>query len=99
MFVVMNRLRCARGYAEHLERAFGHAGNMENVAGCAGFQFLRKLDSASETDTVEYIALTTWRDEAAYTAWSKSESFAATGGSAGESPVTAIIECYEVLGP
>jgi heme-degrading monooxygenase HmoA len=97
MFVVMNRLRCAPSFAEHLERSFAHAGNMEGVAGCLAFQFLKRLEKAPEAENVEYIALTQWRDYAAYHAWLKSEAFAGTHASAGANPVTVTIEHFELL--
>ena len=42
MYVVMNRLACPISYAEHLERAFRHAGNLQGVPGFASFKFLRQ---------------------------------------------------------
>ena len=96
MFVVMNRLRCPADYAEHLERAFGHAGNLEGVRGFTAFQFLKRED---EGDFREYIALTQWEDRAAYESWTKSEAFTHAHQSSGHgaSPVTAVVESYEVL--
>jgi heme-degrading monooxygenase HmoA len=97
VYVVMNRLQCARSYAEHMERAFGHAGNLEGVSGCTGFQFLRRADLSPESEFAEFIALTQWRDEHAYSAWVKGESFANAHVSVGTSPIAASIECFELM--
>lgn len=98
MFVVMNRLSCPPEYAEHLERAFRHAGNMQNVPGFTLFQFLKNTREAPTDGRLEYIALTQWEGRAAYEAWTKSESFrAAHAGGSGASPVTATLESYETL--
>ena len=98
MFVAMNRLSCPPEYAEHLERAFSHAGNMLNVPGFTLFQFLKNTGEAPEGSRLEYIALTQWESRAAYEAWIKSESFrAAHSGGSGSSPVTASLETYETL--
>ena len=96
MFVVMNRLTCPPEYAEHLERAFRQAGNMQGVPGFLLFQFLK---NTQQEGALTYIALTQWEDRAAYEAWTKSESFARahSGAGGGSSPVTARLETYEVL--
>jgi heme-degrading monooxygenase HmoA len=95
MFIAMNRLICPPEYAEHLERAFRHAGNMQGVPGFLLFQFLKKTD---EHGVLTYIALTQWEERSAYEAWTRSESFQrAHAGAGGQSPVSATLETYEVL--
>jgi heme-degrading monooxygenase HmoA len=95
MFVAVNRLRCPAGYAEHLERAFRQAGNLQGVPGFMAFQFLK---NTREGEPLEYLALTTWESRDAYEAWTKSESFSRTHrGAGGESPVTASLDQYELL--
>jgi heme-degrading monooxygenase HmoA len=96
MFIAMNRLSCPPKYAEHLERAFKHAGNMQGVPGFLLFQFLKQVD---QEDALTYIALTQWDDRAAYEAWTRSESFqrAHIGAGGGQSPVQATLELYDVL--
>ncbi|HWE63303.1 MAG TPA: antibiotic biosynthesis monooxygenase [Chloroflexota bacterium] len=96
MFMVINRLSCAPEYAEHLERAFKHAGNMQGVPGFILFQFLK---NTAEDGARIYIALTQWESQTAYEAWTRSESFqrAHSGTGSSQSPVTATLETYEVL--
>lgn len=95
MFIAMNRLTCPPEYAEHLERAFRHAGTMQGVPGFLLFQFLK---NTNEDGAPRYIALTQWEHRAAYDAWTRSESFQrAHGSTSGQSPVSATLETYEVL--
>jgi heme-degrading monooxygenase HmoA len=95
MYVVMNRLVCGPSYAEHLERAFQHAGNMQGVPGFSSFQFLRQ--ESDETERRRFVAVTTWQDRESYERWLKSEAFAgAQSGTAG-SPVESAVERYEAL--
>lgn len=95
MMVVMNRLKCPSGYAEHLERAFKHAGNLEGVPGFRNFSFLRNVRDGNEA---EYVAITTWDSSDAYQAWRKSESFArAHSEASSNSPITSTLELYDVL--
>lgn len=93
MFVVMNRLQVPADYAEHLERAFAHAGKMDGVQGCTGFQFLKRLGDGAG---LEYVAVTTWTSQADFERWLKSEGFQRAHQGAG-SPVTSVSESYEVL--
>lgn len=95
MFVALNRLTCTLEYAEHLERAFAHAGQMDGVPGFKRFQFLR---SAWEGEERTYIAVTEWEDRAAYEAWTRSESFSRSHrGSGDASPIQATLELFETL--
>jgi heme-degrading monooxygenase HmoA len=97
LFISMNRLQCPETYAEHLERAFKHAGNLESVPGFVLFQFLKQ---ANDDGTLLYVALTQWESREAFEAWLKSESFksAHSGpGASGASPVTSTTEAFEVL--
>jgi heme-degrading monooxygenase HmoA len=95
MFVAINRLRCPASYAEHLERAFRHAGNLQGVQGFVSFRFLR---NTREGEPLEYLAETTWESRAAYEAWTRSESFArAHRAGDGDSPLSASLETYEDL--
>lgn len=95
MFAAINRLRCPASYAEHLERAFRHAGNLQGVPGFVGIQFLK---NTREGEPLEYLALTTWESRRAYETWTKSESFSrAHRAATGESPVTATLDTYEAV--
>ena len=93
MFTVINRLQCPASYAEHLERAFTHAGTMQEVKGFVDFHFLK---NSRESEPLEYIALTNWQSREAYEAWTKSESFQRSHPG-GDSPVTATLDTYHVL--
>jgi heme-degrading monooxygenase HmoA len=95
MMVVINRLLAPREYAEHLEQAFRHAGNMSGVPGFRSFSFLRNRRDGND---VEYVALTMWESQEAYQAWLKSESFARAHSEArAVGPVTSTLELYDVL--
>ena len=95
MFAVINRIHSPAAGAEHLERAFRQAGNLEGVPGFVDFHFLK---NTREGEPLEFLALTTWRDRAAYEVWTKSESFQrAHSRDAGSSGLSAELDTYEVL--
>ncbi|MGH2411256.1 MAG: antibiotic biosynthesis monooxygenase family protein [Chloroflexota bacterium] len=95
MFVAINRITAPAGAAEHLERAFAHAGNLQGIPGFAGFQFLR---STRAGDPLEYLAITHWETRAAFDAWTKSESFRqAHQGAGGSGMPAARLETYETV--
>ena len=95
MYVVMNRLACPISYAEHLERAFRHAGNMQGVPGFASFKFLRQ--DADDPAQRHYAAVTEWENKKGYEAWRKSESFERVHSGSESSPVVSSLECFDVL--
>jgi len=98
MFVVMNRLSAAPGFAERIEQGFAHAApGMRAVPGFVDFRLLRARASAG-ADAL-YIAETTWQDEASYQAWAQGAAFARahSGGGAG-SPLTATLESFDIVG-
>jgi heme-degrading monooxygenase HmoA len=93
VFVAINWITAPAGAAEHLERAYTHAGNLQGIPGFLGFQFLR---STREGDPRDYLAITQWETQAAFGAWSKSESFRqAHQGPGGPDAPTARLETYE----
>ena len=96
MYVVMNRLSCAAVYAEHLERSFRQAGNMQGVPGFVSFMFLR-LDEP-DAERRRFVAMTTWDSRQSFEAWHKSEAFAGVHGHAEPGPIESTVEHYEVLG-
>jgi len=100
MIVVMNRLEAPPEFAGRIEEGFVHAApTMREVAGFVDFRLLRLVDDG---DAVLYIAETTWRDEASYAAWVKSDSFSqahAGGGGSGRGPLKATIERFTVALP
>ena len=95
MYVVINRLACPTAYAEHLERAFRHAGNMQGVPGFVGFMFLRQDEG--ETERRHFVAITTWDSSRSYEGWLKSESFAGMHAGTEGSPIESSVERYDVL--
>ncbi len=95
MYVVMNHLACSAAYAEHLERAFRQAGNMQGVPGFVSFMFLRRDED--EPERRHYAAHTTWESKQSYEAWCKSEAFTGAHAGAKGSPVESSLECFESL--
>lgn len=71
MIVVSNRIGVNPAHHEAFEKTFGaRAGLVDGMPGFVSFQLLRP--------TVEgdpYIVMTFWEDEAAFKAWTESESF------------------------
>ncbi|MDB5076661.1 MAG: antibiotic biosynthesis monooxygenase [Chloroflexi bacterium] len=98
MYIVMNRIKSPPEFSEHLERAFRHAGSMQDVPGFVSFQFMRNTREADQGGAVEYVALTQWNSRDAFEAWKKSEAFSRAHEGAENSPVTSELDTYEVLG-
>ena len=95
MYVVMNRLTVAPEQASHLEQGFAHsAGRMRAVPGCLDFKLLK--EEGVTGDTV-YVALTQWDDEAAFTAWTESESFRRAHANAGQSGAMGEVHAYTTI--
>jgi heme-degrading monooxygenase HmoA len=95
MYVVMNRLSVASEQAERLEHGFAHsAGRMREVPGCLNFSLLK--EEGITGDTV-YVALTQWADEAAFTAWTESESFHRAHANAGQSGAMGEVHRYTAI--
>ncbi|OGO50203.1 MAG: antibiotic biosynthesis monooxygenase [Chloroflexi bacterium RBG_16_68_14] len=70
MFIAMNNFKVAKGREEEFERAWRERQSyLEEVPGFLQFALLR-ADAEGE-----YISHTTWRDRAAFVAWTQSEAF------------------------
>jgi heme-degrading monooxygenase HmoA len=95
MYVVMNRLTVAPEQAGHLEQGFSHsAGRMRDVPGCLNFNLLKEEGITGET---VYVAVTQWEDEAAFTAWTGSESFRRAHANAGQSGAMGEVHAYTTI--
>ncbi len=95
MYVVMNRLTVAPEQAEQLEQGFSHsAGRMREVPGCRNFNLLKEQGIAGDT---VYVAVTQWEDEAAFTAWTQSESFRRAHANAGQSGAMGEVHQYNAI--
>ncbi len=97
MYVVMNRLTVAPAQAEQLEQGFAHsAGRMRAVPGCLNFNLLKEKQEGGAGETV-YVALTQWEDEAAFTAWTESESFRRAHANSGQSGAMGEVHRYHTI--
>ncbi len=95
MYVVMNRLTVAPEQAANLEQGFSHsAGRMRAVPGCLNFNLLKEEGVAGDT---VYVALTQWEDEAAFTAWTQSESFRRAHANSGQSGAMGEVHHYNAI--
>ena len=95
MYVVMNRLTVAPNQAGHLEQGFSQsAGRMRGVPGCLHFTLLREEGVAGDP---VYVALTPWEDEAAFTAWTESDSFRRAHANAGQSGAMGEVHAYTAI--
>ncbi len=95
MYVVMNRLTVAPEQAGRLEEGFAQsAGRMRAVPGCRDFTLLKEEGVAGDT---VYVALTQWEDEAAFTAWTQSESFRRAHANAGQSGAMGEVHAYTAI--
>lgn len=95
MYVVMNRLTVAPEQAEQLEQGFSHsAGRMRAVPGCLNFNLLKE---DGITGDIVYVALTQWKDAAAFRAWTQSESFRRAHANAGQSGAMGEVHVYNAV--
>lgn len=75
MYLTMNRFRVRAGQEETFEEVWrSRDSHLKSVDGFEAFHLLR--GEAADGVTV-YVSHTTWRDRAAFEAWTKSEAFRA----------------------
>jgi len=95
LYVVMNRLTVASEQAGRLEEGFSQsAGRMRAVPGCRDFTLLKEEGVAGDA---VYVALTQWEDEAAFTAWTESESFRRAHAHSGQSGAMGEVHRYNAV--
>lgn len=75
MFIAMNRFRIHKGKEAAFEDVWrNRESRLEDVPGFQSFHLLKGPEGEAH---VLYASHTIWRDEAAFTAWTKSEHFRA----------------------
>lgn len=75
MFIAMNRFRIARGHEDDFEELWRKRDS--HLDGVPGFQSFHLLKGPADDEATLYASHTTWKDRAAFTAWTESESFRA----------------------
>lgn len=79
-FVAINVLTVPDGAGDTLEQRFARrAGSVERADGFQHFELLRPM-----AGTDDYLVYTRWDDQAAFEAWTSSQSFAAGHGQASD---------------
>jgi heme-degrading monooxygenase HmoA len=93
MFILINTITSSAGSAEHLERTFAAAANLEDVPGFLGSRLLR---NTRDGEPREYLAIFEWESRAAFETWRQGESFR-PGGQVNTLPGGLIVktETYE----
>jgi len=95
MYVVTNTLRVPADHAANLERGFSHSvERMKQTPGCVNFTLLK--EAKVDGDPV-YVAMTHWKDEAAFNAWVASEDFRRAHANAGQSGAMGEVHSYTVV--
>lgn len=75
MFLTMNRFKVARGREDSFEELWlSRDSHLKSVDGFVAFHLLRGSEAGDHT---LYASHTTWRDRAAFEAWTKSDAFRA----------------------
>ncbi len=75
MYLTMNRFKVARGKEEAFEELWrSRDSHLKEVAGFVAFHLLR---GPEREDHTLYSSHTTWRDRAAFEAWTRSDAFRA----------------------
>lgn len=73
MYIAMNRFRVNEGHEAVFEEVWRSRERfLDTVPGFQGFQLLR---GATEDGETEFISHATWRSEAAFRDWTRSEAF------------------------
>lgn len=72
MYVSTNRLQVSKGHGTALEERFKPRGGVEQRPGYVDFE-LWKVSKDGDID--EYLVVTRWESEEAFTAWTQSDSF------------------------
>ncbi len=76
MFIAINRLKVKPGTGEQLEQRFAKSGGLEETPGFLRFQLLRRVwQPHGEADHEEYLAMTEWRSQEDFLAWTRSDAF------------------------
>ncbi|MEM8752361.1 MAG: antibiotic biosynthesis monooxygenase [Pseudomonadota bacterium] len=75
MFVAMNRFRIRKGREAEFEEVW--RSRESRLDGVPGFESFHLLKGPEREDHVLYASHSIWRNEAAFTDWTKSESFRA----------------------
>ena len=76
MFVAINRLKVVPGRGEEVERRFAEKGGLEGSPGFLRFRLLKRVwQPHGELDHEEYLAVTEWRSQDDFHAWTKSDAF------------------------
>lgn len=98
-YVAINVLSVPEGAGAMIEQRFaGRAGMVEDSPGFVRFELLRPV-----AGTTDYLVVTHWEDEAAFTAWRESQAFskghAEAGVGSGQAPAApqATLWAYEVV--
>lgn len=73
MFIAMNRFRIARGREADFEKLWRERDS--HLEGVPGFRRFHLLRGPSDDEATLYASHTVWEDEAAFRAWTESESF------------------------
>jgi len=102
MYVVVNRIRVPQDQAAHLEQGFARAAPaMREVPGFVGFRLLKEANPEADpaVGTILYGAEATWRDAAAFEAWTASEAFGRVhgGGAPPNRATAATVERFDVV--
>ena len=83
MFVAMNRFRIAPGAEADFEEMWrSRDSQLDKVEGFLSFKLLKGPESADHT---LYVSHSTWRDRAAFEAWTRSPHFRRAHQNAGDS--------------
>ncbi len=83
MYLAMNRFRIFKGKEGAFEDVWrNRQSRLEDVPGFEKFHLMKGPETEEQT---LYASHTTWRDEGAFIAWTKSEHFRAAHASAGSS--------------
>jgi heme-degrading monooxygenase HmoA len=83
MFVAMNRFRIAPGAEANFEQMWRTRDSQ--LAQVAGFVAFKLLKGPEAEDHTLYVSHSTWRDRAAFEAWTRSPHFRRAHANAGDS--------------
>lgn len=82
MFLAMNRFRIAPGHEAAFEDIW--RARESRLAGVEGFSGFKLLKGPASADQTLYVSHSTWRDRAAFEAWTRSPDFRRAHAGAGD---------------
>lgn len=75
LFIAINRIKVRKGCGAGLEETFGRGHGIDAMPGFLGFELLKRVWRAHESEEDEYLAVSRWESQEAFMRWTQSDPF------------------------